>query len=265
MDKVLSKSIQKLLKEDDFHFYDAAAPIIEKDSIDFSKAYYKSRYDKGEDSYINCPMTKEQFEKFDKDTIYCECCNRTLDVQCFSYHRIHLDGTALRCKSCDWIFRHKGLPVIDGFSEEQIKYALEFILFEKSLYINDLANELNVSRQSISKWENGNSTPDLEKIVKLAKIFNVSLDELIKNEEELKNNLSVAAHLIHGSSDDKFKVTYCTKNLSKEEVEGVGFQFMPYDEAVKKYNPETLKDGYNTVDGAEIYYISNPALGLWTV
>ncbi len=48
----------------------------------------------------------------------------------------------------------------------------------------DLANELNVSRQSISKWENGNSTPDLEKIVKLAEIFNVSLDELIKNEEK---------------------------------------------------------------------------------
>ncbi len=47
----------------------------------------------------------------------------------------------------------------------------------------DLANELNVSRQSISKWENGNSTPDLEKIIRLAEIFNVSLDELIRNEE----------------------------------------------------------------------------------
>ncbi len=89
--------------------------------------------------------------------------------------------------------------------------------------------------------------------------------ELVKEEQELKNNLSVAAHLIHGSSDGKFKVTYCTKYLSKEEVEGVGFEFMPYDEAVKKYNPENLKDGYNTVDGEEIYYISNPALGLWTV
>ena len=89
--------------------------------------------------------------------------------------------------------------------------------------------------------------------------------ELVKEEAELKNNLSVAAHLIHGSSDDKFKVTYCTKHLSKEDIEGVGFSFMPYDEATKKYNPETMKDGYNTVDGEEIYYISNPALGLWTV
>jgi len=89
--------------------------------------------------------------------------------------------------------------------------------------------------------------------------------ELVKEEEELKNNLSVAAHLIHGSSDGNFNVTYCTKHLTKEEVEGVGFGYIPYDEAVKKYDPKKLKDGYNTVDGEEIYYISNPALGLWTV
>ncbi len=55
---------------------------------------------------------------------------------------------------------------------------------QHNLSQGDLANELNVSRQSISKWENGNSTPDLEKIIKLAEIFNVSLDELIKNEEK---------------------------------------------------------------------------------
>lgn len=89
--------------------------------------------------------------------------------------------------------------------------------------------------------------------------------ELVKEEDELKNNLSVAAHLIHGSSDGKFTVIYCTKHLTKEEVESVGFEYMSYDEAVKKYNPKTLKDGYNMVDGEEIYYISNPALGLWTI
>ena len=69
----LSASIQSLLKEEDFHFYDAAAPIIEKESIDFSKAYFKSRYDKGEDSYINCPMTKEQFDVFYKEVINAQC------------------------------------------------------------------------------------------------------------------------------------------------------------------------------------------------
>lgn len=69
----LSRSIQNLLQEDDFHFYDAAAPIIEKDSIDFSKAYYKSRYDKDGDSYINCPMTKQQFDIFYHEVLNAKC------------------------------------------------------------------------------------------------------------------------------------------------------------------------------------------------
>lgn len=69
----LTKKIQALLGEDHFYFYDAAAPIIEKDSIDFNKAYYKLRYDKGEGSYINCPMTKEEFEKFYQEVITAKC------------------------------------------------------------------------------------------------------------------------------------------------------------------------------------------------
>lgn len=89
--------------------------------------------------------------------------------------------------------------------------------------------------------------------------------ELVKTEDELKNNLSVAAHLIHGSSDGRFNITYCTQLVSKEEIEGVNFKYIPYEKIVKKYNPEKLKDGFNTVDGEEIYYISNPALGLWSV
>ena len=60
----LSSAIQNLLNQDYFYFYDAAAPIITKDSIDFHKAYFKSRYDKGEAEYINCPMTEEEFDIF---------------------------------------------------------------------------------------------------------------------------------------------------------------------------------------------------------
>ncbi|MEG0422960.1 MAG: methylenetetrahydrofolate--tRNA-(uracil(54)-C(5))-methyltransferase (FADH(2)-oxidizing) TrmFO, partial [Erysipelotrichaceae bacterium] len=56
--------------EDTFYFYDAAAPIIEKDSIDFKVAYFKSRYDKGEASYINCPMNQEQFHHFYEELIH---------------------------------------------------------------------------------------------------------------------------------------------------------------------------------------------------
>lgn len=69
----LSKSIQDLLKEESFHFFDAAAPIIEKDSIDFSKAYFKSRYDKEDASYINCPMNKEQFDLFYHEVLNAKC------------------------------------------------------------------------------------------------------------------------------------------------------------------------------------------------
>lgn len=61
----LSQAIQARLGEKDFYFYDAVAPIVEKDSIDFSIAYFKSRYDKGDgQDYINCPMNKEQFDAF---------------------------------------------------------------------------------------------------------------------------------------------------------------------------------------------------------
>ena len=87
--------------------------------------------------------------------------------------------------------------------------------------------------------------------------------ELVKEHEDLAANLSVAAHLIHGSSDGRFSVTYCTELISKEEVEGVNFGWMPYAEAAAKYDPAKLKDGWNDVDGERIFYVSNPALGLW--
>ena len=68
----LSKAIQEYTHADYFHFYDAAAPIIEKDSIDFSKAYIKSRYDKGEAAYINCAMSREEFDAFYEELIHAE-------------------------------------------------------------------------------------------------------------------------------------------------------------------------------------------------
>ncbi len=60
----LSEQLQQLTGEEYLYFYDAAAPIIEKDSIDMDKVYLKSRYDKGEAAYLNCPMTEEEFDRF---------------------------------------------------------------------------------------------------------------------------------------------------------------------------------------------------------
>lgn len=68
----LSSAIQNLLNEDYFYFYDAAAPIVTKESIDFDKAYFKSRYDKGEAEYINCPMNEEEFDIFYKTLMEAE-------------------------------------------------------------------------------------------------------------------------------------------------------------------------------------------------
>ncbi len=86
--------------------------------------------------------------------------------------------------------------------------------------------------------------------------------------EELRNNLSAAAHLIHGSSEGRFSITYCpgkgANNLTKTEIESVGFNYGDIDEIKEKYGFDTLKEGYNQMlNGEEIFYISNPALGLW--
>ena len=87
--------------------------------------------------------------------------------------------------------------------------------------------------------------------------------KLVADNEELRNNLSAAAHLIHGSSEGRFKITYCPGNVSRSEIESVNFAYSDINETVKRYNPQKLKDGFNTVDGEEIFYISNPAMGLW--
>ena len=81
---------------------------------------------------------------------------------------------------------------------------------------------------------------------------------------DLQENLGASAHLIHGSSEGRFSITYCPgPGVSREEIEGVGFGYASLDEVMAKYDVASLKDGWNTVGGEEIYYISNPALGLW--
>ncbi|MBQ6196919.1 MAG: DUF2088 domain-containing protein [Lachnospiraceae bacterium] len=81
--------------------------------------------------------------------------------------------------------------------------------------------------------------------------------------EDLRANMGAAAHLIHGSSDGRFTVTYAVKKITRQEIESAGFASADYEEMVKRYDPARLKYGYNTVGGEEIFYIPNPALGLW--
>ncbi len=78
---------------------------------------------------------------------------------------------------------------------------------------------------------------------------------------DLAENLSVAAHLVHGTSDGRFDIVYCANPAMKKDIESVGYSFMDIAEAQAKY--AGLSDGYNATSDGEIYYISNPALGLW--
>ena len=85
-----------------------------------------------------------------------------------------------------------------------------------------------------------------------------------KANPELQHNLSAAAHLIHGSSEGRFSITYCPGHLTQAEIEGVGFKYADLKAMTQRYDPAKLKDGWNTLpDGEKIFYISNPALGLW--
>jgi nickel-dependent lactate racemase len=88
--------------------------------------------------------------------------------------------------------------------------------------------------------------------------------KFVDENDDLKNNLSAAAHLIHGSSENRFKITYCPGHLSRKEIESANFGYADLKEMLVKFNPDKLKDGVNILpDGEEIFYISNPALGLW--
>ncbi len=87
-----------------------------------------------------------------------------------------------------------------------------------------------------------------------------TLKQVAEN-EDLRNNLSAAAHLIHGCSEGRFRVVYATGHLTREEIEGVGYEWAPLREVIERYNPETLTDGFH--DG--FFYINQPGQGLWAL
>jgi nickel-dependent lactate racemase len=88
--------------------------------------------------------------------------------------------------------------------------------------------------------------------------------QLVEDNEDLRNNLSAAAHLIHGSSEGRFNITYCPGHITKEAIESVNFAYADLLEMMNRYDPKKLKDGFNTVNGENIFFISNPGMGLWS-
>jgi len=85
----------------------------------------------------------------------------------------------------------------------------------------------------------------------------------VKENADLASDLSAAAHLIHGSSEGRFKITWCPGHLTREEIESVGFAYGDLKTMSARYDPGKLSYGNNKVDGEEVFFVPNPALGLW--
>ncbi|NLK08628.1 MAG: DUF2088 domain-containing protein [Firmicutes bacterium] len=88
---------------------------------------------------------------------------------------------------------------------------------------------------------------------------------MVDKNTDLNGNLAAAAHLIHGSSEGRFKIIYSPGELTREEIEAVGYDYMDLDEALAIYNPDEMKDGFNLIKGEWVFFVSNPALGLWAL
>ena len=86
---------------------------------------------------------------------------------------------------------------------------------------------------------------------------------LVEENRDLQENLSVAAHLIHGSSEERFTITYCPTGLTREQVQKAGFRWGDLAAMSTTYDPRRLRDGWNDCGGEKVFYISNPATGLW--
>ncbi len=139
-------------------------------------------------------------------------------------------------------------------------------LGNKAVYRTRMAiadgGELIVLAPGITKF--GEDATNDQLIRKYGYCGRLKVLELFKENADLQENMGTAAHLIHGSSDGRFSITYAVKDISKEEIESVHFKAADYDEMTKIYDPKKLAYGWNIMEnGEEIYFIPNPALGLW--
>ena len=161
------------------------------------------------------------------------------------------------------------------FVEEPIKKIVVYLdegefkstwLGNKSIYRTRMAiadgGDLIILAPGVAKF--GEDTENDRCIRKFGYVGREKILHLSKENRDLQKNKSVAAHLIHGSSDGRFNITYAVKKLTQSEVENVGYAYMDYDEAIARYDPRILKNGFNILQSGEVvFYISNPALGLW--
>ena len=108
--------------------------------------------------------------------------------------------------------------------------------------------------------------PEVDALIR--KYGYLSKDEVLaryETEADMQEIPHATAHLVHGSSEGRFTITYAPGSLTREDIESVGYQYLDLDEALRRYDPEVLEDGWNTLpDGERIYFISTPSAGLWS-
>lgn len=122
--------------------------------------------------------------------------------------------------------------------------------------------ELLVIAPGVERFGEQQEVDDL--IRKYGYLSQAEVLDLYETQEDMQVIPHGTAHLVHGSSEGRFNITYAPGHLTKEEIEGVGYQYMDVDEALKRYDPEVMVDGWNTMpDGEEVFYISTPSAGLW--
>jgi nickel-dependent lactate racemase len=168
---------------------------------------------------------------------------------------------ASQAKNIDWLDKPIKKCVV-YLDPEEFKSTW---LGNKSIYRTRMAiadgGELIVLAGGVKKFGEDKRIDEL--IRKYGYCGRLNVLNLFKENTDLQENMGVAAHLIHSSSDERFSVTYAVKDITRSEIESVYFKSADYLEMIKKYDPEKLSYGWNMIDGEEIFFIPNPALGLW--
>lgn len=107
--------------------------------------------------------------------------------------------------------------------------------------------------------------PEIEEIIRRYGYRDTpTIMRLYQSEKLLQDFANGTAHLIHGSSEGRFTIRYAPGKLTRQQIESVGYEYMDVNEAIERYHPSRMKEGWNTMpDGEEVYYISTPSAGLW--
>jgi nickel-dependent lactate racemase len=159
-------------------------------------------------------------------------------------------------------------------AEKPIRKAVVFLdprefhstwLGNKAVYRTRMAladgGELIILAPAVNKF---GEDPTIDKLIRKYGYYGTPAAlKAVEENEDLAAELGAAAHLIHSSSEGRFRITWCPGELSREEIQGVGFGYGELDTMMERYNPDTLSHGWNTVNGEEVFFIANPGLGLW--